>query len=61
MQTEEVAASNQALAAELVKADSSVAELSAGLSATRTRTLHTRTLSEQLTQELLMLQRVQCV
>lgn len=57
---DELTASNSRLVEDLIEVDNDVAHLSAHLSATRTRTLHTTTLSEQLTQELQMLQRVSC-
>lgn len=58
---DEFAASNSTLVADLNEEDGSVAELTAQLSSTRTRTLHTRTLSEQLKQEMQMLRRVRCL
>jgi len=57
---DELAASNSRLVEDSIEIDNDVAQLSAHLSATRTRTLHTTTLSEQLMQELQMLQRVSC-
>ncbi|KAA6418206.1 MAG: hypothetical protein FRX49_11864 [Trebouxia sp. A1-2] len=53
----ELTASNSRLTEDSIEVDNDVAHLSAHLSATRTRTLHTTSLSEQLTQELQMLQR----
>jgi len=61
IQMDELTASNSRLVEDLIEVDNDVAHLSAHLSATRTRTLHTTTLSEQLTQELQMLQRVSCL
>lgn len=58
VQTDELTASNNRLVEDSTKVDNDVAHLNAHLSATRTRTFHTMTLSEQLTQELQMLQRV---
>jgi len=58
---DELTASNSRLVEDLIEVDNDVAHLSAHLSATCTRTLHTTTLSEQLTQELQMLQRVSCL
>ena len=55
---DEFAASNSTLMEELSEVDATVAELRAQLSSTRTRTLHTRALSEQLSQEMQMLRRV---
>ncbi len=60
VQMDELAASNSRLVEDSIEIDNDVAQLSAHLSATRTRTLHTTTLSEQLMQELQMLQRVSC-
>ncbi|DBA80155.1 TPA: hypothetical protein ACH3X2_007628 [Trebouxia sp. C0005] len=54
----ELTASNSRLTEDSIEVDNDVAHLSAHLSATRTRTLHTTSLSEQLTQELQMLQRM---
>lgn len=55
---DELTASNSRLVEDSTEIDNDVAHLNAHLSATRTRTLHTTTLSEQLTQELQMLQRM---
>ena len=60
VQMDELTASNSRLVEDSTEIDNDVAHLNAHLSATRTRTLHTTTLSEQLTQELQMLQRVSC-
>ena len=61
VQMNELTASNSRLTEDSIEVDNDVAHLSAHLSATRTRTLHTTSLSEQLTQELQMLQRVSCL
>ncbi|DBA77183.1 TPA: hypothetical protein ACH3X1_009757 [Trebouxia sp. C0004] len=55
---DELTASNSRLVEDSIEVDDDVAHLSAHLSATRIRTLHTTALSEQLTQELQMLQRM---
>lgn len=55
---DELTASNSRLVEDSIEVDNDVTRLSAHLSATRTRILHTTTLSEQLTQELQMLQRM---
>lgn len=55
---DELTASNSTLVGDLSEVDGSVAELTAQLSSIRTRTLHTRALSEQLSQEMQMLRRV---
>ena len=61
VQMDELTASNSRLVEDSIEVDNDVTHLSAHLSATRTRILHTTTLSEQLMQELQMLQRVSCL
>lgn len=61
LQSNELEASNDTLTHCVTLIDSDISETREILTASRTQTLHTRTLSEQLSQELMMLQRVCCL
>ena len=58
LQMDDLEANNRSLTDDIKLVDSSDAKLRTQLTATQTSTMHTRTLSDQLTEELMMLQRV---